>query len=116
MTMDVCTWLIYPIRAHILLSPKYDYFNPWFNSIWDYFSFLTNFIIQEEKKSSKEYEHINKAQSHFDKQVVDAGTQEQALEAPAPANTEEDEDNKMENEEEMMDTPMEVRSLHYFLL
>ncbi|XP_047493219.1 LOW QUALITY PROTEIN: midasin-like [Penaeus chinensis] len=62
---------------------------------------------QEEKKSSKEYEHINKAQSHFDKQVVDAGTQEQAQEAPAPANTEEDEDNKMDNEE-MMDTPMEV--------
>lgn len=44
---------------------------------------------------------------------MDAGTQEQAQEAPAPANTEEDEDNKMENEE-MMDTPMEVGSLRIF--
>lgn len=78
--------------------------------VGNYFSWHLNIFLQEEEKTSQEYEHINKAQSHFDKQVVDAGTQEQAKEAPAPANTEEEE-NKGENEEEMMDVPMEVGSL-----
>ncbi|XP_069167675.1 LOW QUALITY PROTEIN: midasin-like [Procambarus clarkii] len=58
-----------------------------------------------EQKNS-EYEHITKAEDHFDAQIVDAGTQEQAKEVPAPADRQDKED-KMQDEE-ILETPMEV--------
>lgn len=58
----------------------------------------------EESIEHSTYEHINKADDHFDAQMVDAGTQEQAKEAPAPADTQE----KEMADQEMLDTPMEV--------
>lgn len=58
----------------------------------------------EESTEHSTYEHITKADDHFDAQMVDAGTQEQAKEAPAPADRQE---NEMADQE-MLDTPMEV--------
>lgn len=65
------------------------------------------FLFQEkegEETKHSTYEHIDKSDDHFDAHMVDAGTQEQAKEAPAPADRQEEE---MEGEE-MLDTPMEV--------
>ncbi|XP_071517971.1 midasin isoform X1 [Panulirus ornatus] len=61
----------------------------------------------DEPKQNSEYEHIDKAEDHFDAQIVDAGTQEQAKEVPAPADRQEEED-KTEEDEQMLETPMEV--------
>ena len=41
--------------------------------------------------------------------MVDAGTQEQAQEAPAPSNKQDEGDDNLEDEE-MLETPMEVMS------
>lgn len=58
----------------------------------------------EEFTEHSTYEHINKSDDHFDAHMVDAGTQEQAKEAPAPADRQEGE----RVDEDMLDTPMEV--------
>ncbi|KAK8382122.1 hypothetical protein O3P69_015232 [Scylla paramamosain] len=58
----------------------------------------------EKESQHSTYEHISKSEDHFDAHMVDAGTQEQAKEAPAPADRQEEE----MADEDMLDTPMEV--------
>ncbi|XP_045137299.1 midasin-like isoform X1 [Portunus trituberculatus] len=58
----------------------------------------------EEKSQHSTYEHISKSEDHFDAHMVDAGTQQQAKEVPAPADRQEEE----MADEDMLDTPMEV--------
>ncbi|KAK8720293.1 hypothetical protein OTU49_013436 [Cherax quadricarinatus] len=55
-----------------------------------------------EQKNSL-YEHINKAEDYFDAQIVDVGSQEQANEAPADIEG----DDKLQENEELLETPME---------
>lgn len=46
--------------------------------------------------------------------MIDAGTQEQAKEAPAPADTENPD--SIEEDEKMLETPMEVLTMTFFTL
>ena len=80
--------------------------------VGDLFVYLFTYIISffKDKDAEKEsqhstYEHISKSDDHFDAHMVDAGTQEQAKEVPAPADRQEE---QMAEDEEMLDTPMEV--------
>ncbi|KAK3879278.1 hypothetical protein Pcinc_016138 [Petrolisthes cinctipes] len=62
---------------------------------------------EEGLDKNQEYTHmINKAEDHLDAQMIDAGTQEQAKEAPAPADTQHPDPE--EEDEKMLETPMEV--------
>ncbi|KAK7081093.1 AAA ATPase midasin [Halocaridina rubra] len=61
-------------------------------------------------ESHSRYEHVSKADDHMDAQMVDAGTTEQAQEAPAPADRQ---DEEKKEEGEMLETPMEVEEEEY---
>ncbi|RXG61650.1 Midasin [Armadillidium vulgare] len=61
-----------------------------------------------ENKESSLYEHIQKADDKFDKQMVDAGTKEEAKLVPAPIEEEEEEEINEEEPEGIVADPMEV--------
>ncbi|XP_076030788.1 midasin isoform X2 [Oratosquilla oratoria] len=60
---------------------------------------------EAQERDADEYEHVAHAEDQFDKQMVDAATQEQAEEQPAPLQEQEDKD---EEQQGQIDEPMEV--------